>query len=221
MEVALRSTGAPAAGVQARAALGLLHPSHGMPLFPGPGGVDDKTLGLAIGLPVGVLVMALLGLVVLWRRASTRRSLLTGGVLAPKAGDATTLVVTDVQVRARRRPHAPPSAGLVMCRCVHSRALCGTQAQGVQTCIGCASCMLAGDSAMHSPACCTALRLPRLTTRSMHERHPQDSTALWELLPEPVMDAALRLHHTIIRKALLKHAGYESATGERLAGRAV
>ncbi|GFR47140.1 hypothetical protein Agub_g8830 [Astrephomene gubernaculifera] len=40
----------------------------------------------------------------------------------------------------------------------------------------------------------------------------QDSTSLWEALPEDVMDAALRTHHAVVRQALGKHAGYESAT---------
>ncbi|GFR41382.1 hypothetical protein Agub_g2065 [Astrephomene gubernaculifera] len=35
---------------------------------------------------------------------------------------------------------------------------------------------------------------------------------LWEALPEQVMDAALRVHHRVVRAALLAHSGYESAT---------
>ncbi|EFJ49433.1 guanylyl and adenylyl cyclase family member, partial [Volvox carteri f. nagariensis] len=41
----------------------------------------------------------------------------------------------------------------------------------------------------------------------------QDSTALWEMLPSNVMDRAIKEHHTCLRKLLLKHSGYESATG--------
>ncbi|GIL52667.1 hypothetical protein Vafri_8489 [Volvox africanus] len=40
----------------------------------------------------------------------------------------------------------------------------------------------------------------------------QDSTALWEMLPSNVMDRAIKEHHTCLRKLLLKHSGYESAT---------
>ncbi|GLI62352.1 hypothetical protein VaNZ11_004969 [Volvox africanus] len=40
----------------------------------------------------------------------------------------------------------------------------------------------------------------------------QDSTVLWEGLPADVMDAAVKLHHRVIREQLLKHKGYESAT---------
>ncbi|KAG2434059.1 hypothetical protein HXX76_007787 [Chlamydomonas incerta] len=40
----------------------------------------------------------------------------------------------------------------------------------------------------------------------------QDSTALWEMLPSSVMDRAIKEHHTCLRKLLLKHSGYESAT---------
>ncbi len=40
----------------------------------------------------------------------------------------------------------------------------------------------------------------------------QDSTALWEALPAAVMSEAVRLHHTCVRKLLLSHKGYESAT---------
>ncbi|GLI68045.1 hypothetical protein VaNZ11_012368 [Volvox africanus] len=40
----------------------------------------------------------------------------------------------------------------------------------------------------------------------------QDSTALWEILPSNVMDRAIKEHHTCLRKLLLKHSGYESAT---------
>ncbi|GIL91187.1 hypothetical protein Vretimale_18827, partial [Volvox reticuliferus] len=40
----------------------------------------------------------------------------------------------------------------------------------------------------------------------------QDSTVLWEGLPAEVMDAAVKLHHRVIREQLLKHKGYESAT---------
>jgi class 3 adenylate cyclase len=35
---------------------------------------------------------------------------------------------------------------------------------------------------------------------------------LWENLPAEVMDSAIRIHHTIIRKAVRLHRGYESAT---------
>ena len=81
-------------------------------MFPFPGDdIDATTLGLVIGLPVGVLALAVLALAVLWRRAATRRSLLTGGVLAPKAGSATTLVVTDIQVSSAfgREPRFTPA----------------------------------------------------------------------------------------------------------------
>ncbi|KAG2500013.1 hypothetical protein HYH03_002295 [Edaphochlamys debaryana] len=40
----------------------------------------------------------------------------------------------------------------------------------------------------------------------------QDSTALWEALPAAVMDASVGLHHACLRRLLLKHWGYESAT---------
>ncbi|KXZ56879.1 hypothetical protein GPECTOR_1g793 [Gonium pectorale] len=40
----------------------------------------------------------------------------------------------------------------------------------------------------------------------------QDSTALWEALPASVMDASVDLHHSTVRRLLLMHAGYESAT---------
>lgn len=40
----------------------------------------------------------------------------------------------------------------------------------------------------------------------------QDSTALWEMLPSHIMDEAIKEHHLTIRRLLLKHAGYESAT---------
>ncbi|GFR48852.1 hypothetical protein Agub_g10806, partial [Astrephomene gubernaculifera] len=40
----------------------------------------------------------------------------------------------------------------------------------------------------------------------------QDSTALWEMLPSSVMDRAIKEHHMCLRKLLLKHSGYESAT---------
>ncbi|GIL58939.1 hypothetical protein Vafri_13943 [Volvox africanus] len=37
----------------------------------------------------------------------------------------------------------------------------------------------------------------------------QDSTVLWEGLPADVMDAAVKLHHRVIREQLLKHKGYD------------
>ncbi|KAG2442801.1 hypothetical protein HXX76_002880 [Chlamydomonas incerta] len=40
----------------------------------------------------------------------------------------------------------------------------------------------------------------------------QDSTCLWESLPAEVMDAAVKLHHRVIRELLLPHHGYESCT---------
>ncbi|GIM07985.1 hypothetical protein Vretimale_11962, partial [Volvox reticuliferus] len=40
----------------------------------------------------------------------------------------------------------------------------------------------------------------------------QDSTTLWEALPADVMSEAVRLHHTCVRRLLLVHGGYESAT---------
>ncbi|KAG2501549.1 hypothetical protein HYH03_000056 [Edaphochlamys debaryana] len=40
----------------------------------------------------------------------------------------------------------------------------------------------------------------------------QDSTALWETLPSAVMDRAIKEHHSCLRRLLLKHNGYESAT---------
>jgi hypothetical protein len=43
-------------------------------------------------------------------------------------------------------------------------------------------------------------------------RPVQDSTVLWEALPQDVMDAAIREHHAVIRRLLLRHGGYESAT---------
>ena len=41
---------------------------------------------------------------------------------------------------------------------------------------------------------------------------PQDSTVLWEVADAHVMDVALRLHHRCIRRLLVAHNGYESAT---------
>ena len=41
---------------------------------------------------------------------------------------------------------------------------------------------------------------------------PQDSTCLWESLPAEVMDAALKTHHTALRRTMLLHDAYESAT---------
>lgn len=40
----------------------------------------------------------------------------------------------------------------------------------------------------------------------------QGSTQLWEMLPADVMDRALRMHQAVLRSALRRHAGYESAT---------
>ncbi|PNW84895.1 hypothetical protein CHLRE_03g162900v5 [Chlamydomonas reinhardtii] len=40
----------------------------------------------------------------------------------------------------------------------------------------------------------------------------ESSTLLWEYLPAECMDAALKLHHRVIRQLLLQHSGYESAT---------
>ncbi|KXZ46692.1 hypothetical protein GPECTOR_41g656 [Gonium pectorale] len=40
----------------------------------------------------------------------------------------------------------------------------------------------------------------------------QDSTCLWESLHAEVMDAAVKLHHRVIRGLLVLHNGYESAT---------
>ncbi|MEW5301527.1 MAG: hypothetical protein WDW36_004384 [Sanguina aurantia] len=40
----------------------------------------------------------------------------------------------------------------------------------------------------------------------------QDSTALWESLAAEVMDRAIKEHHDCMRRLLLKHSGYESAT---------
>ncbi|GLI61280.1 hypothetical protein VaNZ11_003629 [Volvox africanus] len=40
----------------------------------------------------------------------------------------------------------------------------------------------------------------------------EGSTRLWEELPEVVMDCALRLHHACLRRVLVRHQGYESAT---------
>ncbi|EFJ46911.1 hypothetical protein VOLCADRAFT_118024, partial [Volvox carteri f. nagariensis] len=40
----------------------------------------------------------------------------------------------------------------------------------------------------------------------------ESSTKLWEELPEVVMGCALRLHHACLRKVLVRHRGYESAT---------
>ncbi|KAG2440556.1 hypothetical protein HYH02_010140 [Chlamydomonas schloesseri] len=42
----------------------------------------------------------------------------------------------------------------------------------------------------------------------------QDSTSLWESLPAEVMDVAIRLHHGAMRRLLVTHHGYESATGQ-------
>lgn len=38
---------------------------------------------------------------------------------------------------------------------------------------------------------------------------------LWEMLSVEVMDTVIKLHHTTIRKQLLQHSGYESATEVR------
>ncbi|EFJ41572.1 hypothetical protein VOLCADRAFT_98419 [Volvox carteri f. nagariensis] len=50
--------------------------------------------------------------------------------------------------------------------------------------------------------------------RSMGDavKAPGDSTRLWESLPAHVMDAALQIHHRVVRQTLLMHRGYESAT---------
>ncbi|KAG2490411.1 hypothetical protein HYH03_011211 [Edaphochlamys debaryana] len=40
----------------------------------------------------------------------------------------------------------------------------------------------------------------------------ESSTTLWELLSEQAMGKAVELHHSVIRRALAKHSGYESAT---------
>ncbi|GFR47041.1 hypothetical protein Agub_g8726, partial [Astrephomene gubernaculifera] len=40
----------------------------------------------------------------------------------------------------------------------------------------------------------------------------QDSTTLWEALDVAVMDAALKVHHRVLREVLQTHRGYESAT---------
>ncbi|GFR47145.1 hypothetical protein Agub_g8835 [Astrephomene gubernaculifera] len=40
----------------------------------------------------------------------------------------------------------------------------------------------------------------------------QSSTTLWEALPVSVMDAALKLHHTTIRRMLAEYDGYETGT---------
>ncbi|KAG2493822.1 hypothetical protein HYH03_008040 [Edaphochlamys debaryana] len=40
----------------------------------------------------------------------------------------------------------------------------------------------------------------------------QDSTSLWESLPAEVMDVAVRSHHATMRRLLVPHQGYESAT---------
>ncbi|GLI65580.1 hypothetical protein VaNZ11_009153, partial [Volvox africanus] len=40
----------------------------------------------------------------------------------------------------------------------------------------------------------------------------QNSTALWEQLPEEVMDIALKLHHNTFRRLLTRYDGYESGT---------
>lgn len=40
----------------------------------------------------------------------------------------------------------------------------------------------------------------------------QDSTTLWEQCLPGVMDKALGLHHALIRRLAIQHAGYESAT---------
>ena len=41
---------------------------------------------------------------------------------------------------------------------------------------------------------------------------------LWEELPGAVMDAACRIHHACLRRLLIKHRGYESATEVRACG---
>ena len=40
----------------------------------------------------------------------------------------------------------------------------------------------------------------------------ENSTRLWESLPAEVMDAALEVHHRLLRGLLRNHLGYESYT---------
>lgn len=40
----------------------------------------------------------------------------------------------------------------------------------------------------------------------------QDSTALWEVLPPEVMNAAVSAHHALLRRVAVRHSGYESTT---------
>ena len=55
---------------------------------------------------------------------------------------------------------------------------------------------------------------PRPDARLCGPRTSQDSTRLWEELPSAVMDVALQLHHSCIRRVSTACSGYESATGE-------
>ena len=43
----------------------------------------------------------------------------------------------------------------------------------------------------------------------------QSSTTLWEQLSADVMNQSIKLHHATIRRVLLAHNGYESATEVR------
>ncbi|GIL44411.1 hypothetical protein Vafri_1891 [Volvox africanus] len=97
---------------------------------------SEDTVELAVLVPVGTTLLAIVACLLVWRRVSGHRSLLYGSVKAPMAGPQTTLLITDIQ----------------------------------------------------------------------------DSTSLWEVLPDVIMDAALKVHHTVVRQALAKHVGYESAT---------
>ena len=39
-----------------------------------------------------------------------------------------------------------------------------------------------------------------------------DSTSMWETLDSEVMNKALRIHHTVIRRLVRTYRGYEQAT---------
>eukprot|EP00198_Chlamydomonas_reinhardtii_P000610 XP_001689945.1 predicted protein [Chlamydomonas reinhardtii] len=51
-----------------------------------------------------------------------------------------------------------------------------------------------------------------ITVRYLPAADIEGSTQLWEELPELLMNEALRIHHTTLRRVLVRHRGYESAT---------
>ncbi|GIL92889.1 hypothetical protein Vretifemale_20377, partial [Volvox reticuliferus] len=55
------------------------------------------TLGLAVLIPLGTVLLAVVVGLLVWRRVTGHRSLLYGAVKAPMAGPQTTLLITDIQ----------------------------------------------------------------------------------------------------------------------------